>query len=76
MSTVLSIRIPRELKEKMKTLGKDVNWSSEIRRFIETRIRELERRKVLEEAHAVIEKLPKTPRGTAQKYVREDRDSH
>ncbi len=76
MSTVLSIRIPRELKEKMKTLGKDVNWSSEIRRFIEARIRELERRKVLEEAHTIIEKLPKTPRGTAQKYVREDRDSH
>ena len=60
----------------MDRLGGDINWSEEIRRFIEERVRELRRRRVLEEARRVIERLPETPRGTATRYVRGDRDSH
>ncbi len=40
MSDVISVRVSRELKEKMKKYR--VNWSSEIRRFIEGRIKTLE----------------------------------
>ena len=40
MSDVISVRVSRELKEKMKKYR--VNWSSEIRRFIEARIKTLE----------------------------------
>ncbi len=40
MSDVISVRVSRELKEKMKKYR--VNWSSEIRRFIEERIKTLE----------------------------------
>ena len=75
MSVVISIRIPRRLKEKMDSLG-DVNWSEEVRRFLEKRVEELRRRKVLEEVRRVIEQLPEAPRGTVTRYVREDRDSH
>lgn len=75
MSVVISIRIPRRLKEKMDSLG-DVNWSEEVRRFLEKRVEELRRRKVLEEVRRVIEQLPEVPRGTVTRYVREDRDSH
>ncbi|MCD6487653.1 MAG: CopG family transcriptional regulator [Desulfurococcales archaeon] len=39
-SVVLTIRIPRELREKMKRIN--VNWSEEIRRFIEERIKRYE----------------------------------
>jgi len=72
---VISVRVPRRLKEEMDKLGGDVNWSEEIRRFLEERVRELRRKRVLEEARRVIERLPEASRGTAAGYVREDRDS-
>ena len=75
MSVVISVRVPRRLKEEMDKLRGYVNWSEEIRRFIEERVRELRRKLVLEEARRVIERLPEAPRGTAAGYVREDRDS-
>ena len=40
MSDVISVRIPRELKEKMRKYS--VDWSKEIREFLEERIRALE----------------------------------
>ena len=76
MSVVISVRVPRRLKEEMDRLSSYVNWSEEIRRFLEERVRELRRKHVLEEARRVIERLPEAPRGTAAGYVREDRDSH
>ena len=36
-SKVITIRIPRDLEEKMRKIN--VNWSEEIRRFIEEKIR-------------------------------------
>ncbi len=47
MSEVVSVRVPRELKEKMKRYR--IDWSEEIRRFIEERIRLLELLEVLDE---------------------------
>jgi len=40
------------------------------------KIREYRKKKVLEEVVAYIQNLPEAPRGTAEKLVREDRDSH
>lgn len=76
MSVVISLRIPRKLKEKMDILKNDVNWSEEIRKFLQIRVEELYRRKVLEEIRKVLEQIPESPRGTVVKYVREDRDSY
>ena len=76
MSTVISVRIPKKLKEKMDELRDVVNWSEEIRKFLEKRVEELHRRKVLEEIRKVLEKIPEAPKGTVAKYVREDRDSY
>ena len=75
MSVVISVRIPRRLKEEMDRLGGNINWSEEIRRFLEERVRQLQRQRVLEEARRVIEKIPEAPAGTAARHVREDRDS-
>ncbi|MCE4611688.1 MAG: CopG family transcriptional regulator [Desulfurococcales archaeon] len=47
MSDVVSIRVPRELKEKMKKYN--IDWSREIRRFIEERVKTLELLEVLED---------------------------
>jgi len=45
-TTTLSIRIRRELKEKMREL-KEVDWRVEIEKFIEEKIREIELSKTL-----------------------------
>ncbi len=76
VSAVLSIRIPRKLKEEMDKLKKYVDWRKEITSFIEERIRYHRRRLVLEEIHRVLEKHPVLPKGSGVRSVREDRDSH
>ncbi|MEB3756276.1 MAG: CopG family transcriptional regulator [Desulfurococcales archaeon] len=40
MSDVISVRVPKELKEKMKKYR--IDWSREVRRFLEDRIKVLE----------------------------------
>ncbi len=71
---VISIRIPRELKKSMKEI--EINWSEEIRKFIEKKVREYKRVKALEEIDAMLANLPKAEKETAKNYVREDRDSN
>ena len=74
--SVFSIRIPPKIKNEMDKLKGEINWSKEIREFIKSKIEEHKKRKVLQEAIAYIQTLPEAPKGTAQKLVREDRDSH
>ncbi len=71
---VISFRIPKELKKSMREI--EINWSEEIRKFIEAKVREYKRRKSLEEIDAMLADLPRTKRGTARSYVRADRDSN
>jgi len=54
MSTTITIRIPRELKEKMKQ--NPAQWSEEIRKFIEEKIKHLEPLKTLKEIEPRAEK--------------------
>jgi len=74
--SVVSVRVPRELKEKMQKYRDKINWSEEIRRFIENKILEAERENTLSRLEELIKQLPTVPRGTAARYVREDRDSN
>ncbi len=76
MSVVFSIRIPRKLKEEMEKLKDLVDWRSEIIAFIEERVRMYKRMKALQEINRMLEELPETPRGSAGRIVREDRDCH
>ncbi|WP_297490188.1 hypothetical protein [Thermococcus sp.] len=71
---VISIRIPDDLKAKMKEL--DINWSEEIRRFIERKIREEDKERALRKMHELLVGGTPSERGTGRKYVREDRDSN
>ena len=71
---VITVRIPDELKLKMKELN--INWSEEIRKFIRRRLDEEERRKKRGEAMELLKRTPvSVERGFASKSVREDRDS-
>jgi hypothetical protein len=69
---VVSVRVPRELKEKMKRYP--VDWSSEIRRFIEERIRALELLEVLEDVERRAEE--RRTRVDSTRLVREAREEH
>lgn len=74
--SVVSVRVPRELKEKMQKYRDKINWSEEIRRFIENKILEAERENTLSRLEELINQLPTVSRGTAARYVREDRESN
>lgn len=69
--SVVSVRVSRELKEKMARIQED--WASLLRRTIERRVKEQE---VLEASRTIDEIRSKTRVGAynAAKSVREDRD--
>jgi len=70
MSEVISIRVSREIKIKMKKIP--INWSDEIRKFIEKKIREYELLELLNK----IEKNAKNRvvKYDSSKFIREDRE--
>jgi predicted DNA-binding protein len=74
--SVICIRIPKELKEEMDKLRGVVNWSEEIRRFIEKKIEEVEQERALKEFEEIIKTIPKLPPEEVAKLVREDRNNY
>jgi len=73
---VVSVKVPKEIKEKMKKTEGKVNWPEEIRRSILEKIEELERRENVENVARSLAGLPFQPKGTVTALVREDRDAH
>jgi len=71
---VISVRIPDELKAKMKKY--DINWSEEIRKFIASRISQEEKKRTIEMMHKLLAGGTPAEGGTAKRYVRDDRDSN
>ena len=71
---VISFRLPKELKENMKEI--DINWSKEMRKFIERTVRDYKKEQSIKKIDSMLKILPRTNKGTASKYVREDRDSN
>ncbi len=71
---VISVRVPDELKEKMKKY--DINWSEEIRAFIERKIKNEEKAKLLDEIDSFLKSVPELEKGKATKLVRDSRDSN
>ena len=59
--SVICIDVPKELKERMDKLRGVVNWSEEIRRFIEKRIEEIEQEHTLKEFEEIIKTIPRLP---------------
>ncbi|MCS7367323.1 MAG: CopG family transcriptional regulator [archaeon YNP-WB-062] len=75
MSTIVCVRIPRELKERMQRLN-NVNWSKLIREFIEETISRLEAEEVLKKIEGDLRDIPELPSGTTSRWIRIDRESH
>jgi hypothetical protein len=70
MSTTITIRIPRELREKMKENPQE--WSEEVRNFIEERVRNLELQRALKEIGSRAEK--RRVKINSTRLIREDRE--
>jgi len=73
---VVSVKVPKWVKERMRAYSEVVNWPAEIRSLIIARIEEIERIRAVKEAVKLLEAIPPAARGTAETLVREDRDSH
>jgi len=74
MSSVISVRVPRELKDKMREIK--VNWSEEIRKFIEQTIANYEAKKTIQEVKKVLRDVEEIPPGTIAEWISLDRKSH
>jgi hypothetical protein len=70
MSTTFTIRIPRELKEKMEQ--NPAEWSQEVRDFLEERVKQIELMKTLKEIEERAEKRKTKIDSTL--LMREDRE--
>ncbi|MGB9816199.1 MAG: hypothetical protein ACPLQS_01215 [Desulfurococcaceae archaeon] len=75
MSSVICVRVPRELREKMKKFS-SVNWSELIRGFIEETVSRLEAEELLSKIERDLEDVPELPAGTVSRWIRADRNSH
>jgi len=74
MSTIICVRVSRELKEKMRKLR--VNWSELIRGFIDETVSRLEAEEVLGKIEEDLRDVPELPAGTVSRWIRVDRESH
>jgi hypothetical protein len=71
---IISARVDPETKKKMDRY-KQINWSREIRQFVQGRIEQEEKRERISRMSRRLSNLPKTETGFSAKSVREDRDS-
>lgn len=76
LDAVFSVKIKRELKEKMNKYRDKVNWAEEVRKFIEETLRKLEAESNFKYILKQLETASwKVPTGFSASSVREDRDS-
>jgi hypothetical protein len=71
MSSTYTIRIPRDLKEKMEKNPEEA-WSVEIRSFLEERVKQIELLKTLQQIESRAEKRKTKTDSTI--LIREDRE--
>lgn len=76
LSNVFSVKIKRELKEKMEKYKDRIDWANEVRKFIEEIVRKVEAEENFKEILKALENAKwSVPKGFAKASVREDRDS-
>ncbi|MCD6513737.1 MAG: VapB-type antitoxin [Candidatus Asgardarchaeum sp.] len=68
-SEVFSLRIPKKTRREMEKVP--IDWSEEIRRFIEKRLREYYKKELLKEARELRKKMKKI---SSAELIREDRE--
>ncbi|AAY81282.1 hypothetical protein [Sulfolobus acidocaldarius] len=76
MSEVVSFKVKREIKQKMELYRTEVNWSEELRGFVEQKIAEIEAKKGV---NKILQELKDADwgfqKGISSQLTREDRDA-
>ena len=72
MSVVISVRVPRRLKEELDRLG--INYSAAIREFLEELVRREKARRLKAAMDELRESIGRVDGNLAAAFVREDRD--
>ncbi len=72
MSVVLSVRIPRWLREELERLG--IDYAEEVRRFLERRVREEKARRLRLRIAEFRRRVGVVGGNLAVEFVREDRE--
>jgi hypothetical protein len=75
MTTVISVRAPKELRERMYRFD-NVNWSELIRKFIEEVVARYEAEEIIKRVEEDLKDLPELPLGNVSRWLRSDRGSH
>ena len=73
MSTVISIRVPRRLREELERLG--IDYAEEVRRFLEKRVREEKARRIRERLARLRSQIGRVEGNVAAELIREDRET-
>jgi hypothetical protein len=74
MSSVISVRVPREVKEILEEGGVDI--SREVRAFLEELAWKIKLKRHIEKWDRLLAGVKPSPEGFAAGSVREDRESH
>ena len=70
MSVVISLRVPKELKESLEELG--VDWRKAVREYLEKMVREERRKRILARAREIRKRVGRVTTDSAE-LIREDR---
>ena len=73
--SIVSVKISPKMKKDMEELKDKVEWPSEIRKVIESRVEQFRRQENIDKAERVLKTMPCVPKGSAAKLVKESRDS-
>jgi predicted transcriptional regulator len=74
MSTVVSVRIKKEIKELLEK--ENVNINEEVKKFLEELASKIKMRKYIAEWDRILENVKPSEKGFAERSIREDRESH
>jgi len=66
-----SVKIPRELREKMEEI--DINWAEYVRNAIKNKVREIERKRASRELDNIRKKTKTVKTDELLSWIREDR---
>jgi len=73
VSAVISVRVPRKLKEELERLG--INYSKAVREFLEELVRREKARRLRERMEEFKRRIGRIEGDLASGFVREDRDA-
>jgi predicted transcriptional regulator len=74
VSTVISVRIKKEIKELLEK--ENININEEVKKFLEELANKIKMRKHIAKWDRILENVKRSEKGFAERSIREDREGH